>query len=597
MNEHVKIKWKWGALAALAITILALYPQLHLWAHLGRSWAGAYAYFDTDEVAYSAYLQALIDGRPRRCDPFTGRDDRQDKPLPESVLSIQFIPPYLAAIPARVLGLSASAVFIALVPMVAVATALTLFWLLAITTRDSRLAAVGVMVVLCLATLASGEGPIRALFGSMPRWSYLTFLRPYVPAIPFPFFLGMFGLVWRSVTAEDGRYVVRSVGVGLIVAPLIFSYFYLWTAALAWLACLTIVWLLARPAGWQRLIYSISIVGLMAFSALVPYLILLSHRAENTDQVQVLEHTRSLDLFRPSELISLILLAGLGRLLLLRRLSLKDPEVLFVISLLLLPLAVFNQQIITGRSLQSFHYEEFVTSYSSLMAAVISLRLFLRQGSFFKLAASQRLLFWIAVISLIYGANSAAGISGAALGDNILRDKSIAVAKWLRESGREKDGVVLPLDIRQAETLPTLAPQPVLWAPHMSVFSGSGPAELKERFRQFLYYSAVSPQALHELLASKNHVSFVALFGYERETGTFAKDFKPVTPQEIDGEVRLYADYINSFNLVTAAQYPLAYLIVPPGPNYEHSNLDRWYERDAGEQVEDFTIYRVKLRP
>ena len=597
MNEHVNIDWKWGGLAALALTILALYPQLHLWAHLGRSWAGAYAYFDTDEVAYSAYLQALIDGRPRRCDPFTGRDDRQDKPLPESVLSIQFIPPYLAAIPARVLGLSASSVFIVLMPMVAVATALTLFWLLAITTRDSRLAAVGVMVVLCLATLASGEGPIRALFGSEPRWNYLTFLRRYVPAIPFPFFLGMFGLVWRSVTAEDGSYVVRSVGVGLIVASLIFSYFYLWTAALAWLACLTIVWLLAQPAGWQRLIYSVSIVGVMAISALVPYLILLGHRAGNTDQVQVLEHTRSLDLFRPSELISLMLLAGLGRLILLRRLSLKDPEVLFVISLLLLPLAVFNQQIITSRSLQSFHYEEFVTSYSVLVAAVISLRLFLRRGSFSKLAASQRLLFWIAVISLIYGANSAAGISGAALSDNILRDKSIAVAKWLRESGRDNDGVVLPLDIRQAETLPTLAPQAVLWAPHMSVFSGSGPAELKERFRQFLYYSGVSPQALHELLASKNHVSFVALFGYERETGFFAKDFRPVTTHEIDDEVQLYADYINSFSRVTAAQYPLTYLIVPPGAAYELSNLDRWYERDGGEQVGDFTIYKVKLRP
>jgi hypothetical protein len=597
MSEHVKIDWKWGALAALAITILALYPQLHLWAHLGRSWAGTYAYFDTDEVPYSAYLQALIDGRPRRCDPYTGRDDRQDKPLAESVLSIQFIPPYLAAIPARVLGLSASSVFIVLMPMAAGATALTLFWLLAITTRDSRLAAVGVMVVLCLATLASGEGPIRALFGSVPHWSYLTFLRRYVPAIPFPFFLGMFGLIWRTVTAEDERHVVRSVGVGLIVAFLILSYFYLWTAALAWLACLTIVWLLARPVGWQRLIYSVSIVGVMAISVLVPYLILLGHRAENTDQLQVLEHTRSLDLFRPSELISLILLAGLGRLVLLRRLSLKDPEVLFVISLLLLPLAVFNQQIITSRSLQPFHYEEFVTSYSVLVAAVISLRLFLRRASFSRLAASQRLLFWIAVISLIYGANSAAGISGAALSDNILRDKSMAVARRLRESGQGNNGLVLPFDMRQAETLPTLSPQAVLWAPHMSMFSGSGSAELKERFWQFLYYSGVSPQALHELLASKNHVPFVTLFGFEREAGIFAKDFRPITTQELDGEVRLYSDYVNSFSRVTAGQYPLTYLIVPPGPAYELANLDRWYERDGSEQVGDFTIYSVKLRP
>jgi hypothetical protein len=75
MEEHLpniaatggfKIRWKWGALAALAITLLSLYPQLHLWVHLGRNTEGVYAYFDTDEVAYSAYLQALIDGQPRR---------------------------------------------------------------------------------------------------------------------------------------------------------------------------------------------------------------------------------------------------------------------------------------------------------------------------------------------------------------------------------------------------------------------------------------------------------------------------------------------------------------------------------------------------
>lgn len=597
MSQQTKIEWKWGALAALAISLLALYPQLHLWAHLGRSWSGAYAYFDTDEVAYSAYLQALIDGRPRRNDPYTGRDNLDGKPLPESLFSIQFIPAYGVALPARFLGLSASTVFIILMPIVAIASALTLFWLLAITTRDSRLAAAGVLAVLCLATLVSGQGVIRALMGSASQWSYLPFLRRSVPAISFPFFLGLFGLVWRAATAQDERYVARSIGAGLIVAFLIFSYFYLWTAAFAWLACLTIVWLLARPANWQRFIYSVSITWAIAIAALIPFLILLSYRSANTDQIQVLAFTRRPDLFRPTELISVILLAGLVRLLWLRRVSFKDPYALFVISLLLLPLAVFNQQIIAGRSLQPFHYEEFVTSYCLLIAAVLSWRLFLQGSSLARFATSKRLLFWIAVISLTYAANSASAISRAALSDNVLRDKSIEVANRLREPGGKQGGIVLPLEIRQAETLPTFAPQPVLWAVHMSVFSGSGPAEFKERFYQFLFYSGVSPQALRKLLVSRNHVSFVALFGYERETSVFAKGFRPVTPEEIDEQVRVYSDYINSFDRGTASRYLLAYFIVPPGSVFDSSNLDRWYEREGGEQVGDFTIYRLKLRP
>src|SRR5215203_3125696 len=90
-NSGLPIKWKWGALAALAITLLSFYPQLHLWMHLGGHTQGVYAYFDTDEVAYSAYLQALIDGRPRRNDPYTGRDQSagDGRQQGESIFSIQ----------------------------------------------------------------------------------------------------------------------------------------------------------------------------------------------------------------------------------------------------------------------------------------------------------------------------------------------------------------------------------------------------------------------------------------------------------------------------------------------------------------------------
>jgi hypothetical protein len=593
----LEIKWKWGVLAALAITLLSLYPQLQLWAHLGRNTEGVYAYFDTDEAAYSAYLQALIDGRPRRNDAYTGRDDSKDRPLPESLFSIQFVSPYLAALPARVLKLSASTVFIILMPVIAASTALALFWLLSLATHDHRLAAVGVLVVLCLATLVSGQGPARHFFRTHEAWGYLPFLRRYVPAIPFPFFIAMFALVLRTVLKEEERYIGRAIGSGLIVVLLIFSYFYLWTAAVAWLACLTVIWLLARPDGWLRTVRFLGIIWVITISGLVPYLLLLSHRATNTDQVQALVHTRSPDLFRPSELLSFLLLAALARLLFLGRVSLKDPKVLYLLSLLLLAPVVFNQQVITGISLQPFHYEEFVTSYCVLIALITGWKILLSQSRLAKFANSDRALFWIAIICIAYGVNSASGVSRAALADNALRDGTIPAAVRVKELSRNERGLVFLSDPQQADVFPTLSSQPVLWAVHMGVFPGSHPTELKERFYQFLYYSGASQQNLHELLAQKNHLSFVALFGYEREIPIFAETFRPVTEAEINAEVRLYGDYINSFNRTTAARFLLAYAVVPSETMIGSSNINRWYEVNEGEQCGSSTVYRLKLRP
>src|SRR5215212_602165 len=248
----MKIDWSWGMIVALAITLLGLYPQLRLLVHERGKWGGAYAFVDTDEVAYSAYLQALIEGRPRKCNPYTGTDQKNEQPLPESLFSIQFAPAYLSAIPARFLHLSASSVFIVLIPIASAGSALALFWFIAQVTNHNGIACAGVLVVLCLSTLVSAEGPIGALFGSNHGWSYLTFLRRYIPAVPFPFFLLVFGLVWRCLTKQSTDYLFLSVCAGLCTAFLIFSYFFLWTAAVAWLLCIAVLWIVARPMEWKR---------------------------------------------------------------------------------------------------------------------------------------------------------------------------------------------------------------------------------------------------------------------------------------------------------------------------------------------------------
>src|SRR5947207_7879294 len=98
-TEPSRIEWKWGALAALGVMLLALWPQINMWIARGNNWQGSYVAVQGDEVAYSAYLNALIDGRPRRNDPYTGRDDTAAQPLPESLFSIQFVPAYAIALP------------------------------------------------------------------------------------------------------------------------------------------------------------------------------------------------------------------------------------------------------------------------------------------------------------------------------------------------------------------------------------------------------------------------------------------------------------------------------------------------------------------
>jgi len=131
----------------------------------------------------------------------------------------------------------------------------------------------------------------------------------------------------------------------------------------------------------------------------------------------------------------------------------------------------------------------------------------------------------------------------------------------------------------------------------MSVFPGSQPTELKERFYQYLYFSGSTEQSVRELLAAKNHLAFVALFGYEREIPVFASVFRPVTDQEIKSEVQLYANYINSFDRTAAARYPLTYAVVPSDAQMDNSNLSKWYELSEGERFGSLIVYRLKLRP
>jgi len=93
-----------------------------------------------------------------------------------------------------------------------------------------------------------------------------------------------------------------------------------------------------------------------------------------------------------------------------------------------------------------------------------------------------------------------------------------------------------------------------------------------------------------------NFYAPIVIFGDVRLLSLLSSDSKPVEPAEIDGEVRAYQAYLNSVSREKALQHPLSYLVTRAEREPNLSHIDRWYERDAGESVGPYNLYRLKLR-
>ncbi|HEY1403352.1 MAG TPA: hypothetical protein VGB05_04440, partial [Pyrinomonadaceae bacterium] len=140
-----------------------------------------------------------------------------------------------------------------------------------------------------------------------------------------------------------------------------------------------------------------------------------------------------------------------------------------------------------------------------------------------------------------------------------------------------------------------VAPQAVLWSPHMFVFSGVTLAQEKERLYQQLYYSNIDAERFANFI-SRPHPYRTAVFGSARVINGLDANRAPLTPADLAAEVRAYAAYISAFTRERAAHTPLSYVVTASGQT-DLGNIDRWYARDAGEPAGNYTIYRVKLRP
>jgi hypothetical protein len=244
----------------------------------------------------------------------------------------------------------------------------------------------------------------------------------------------------------------------------------------------------------------------------------------------------------------------------------------------------------------------FIANYCALVALVMATAIIWKGHGGVERIFPKRALAWIAIAAFEWGAYEAhVAAMGSREFNRQLADAQPVAARLVQiaqnEVGVASRSTVLSTDLFVADCLPETAPQPVLWAPHLLVFSGATMMESKERLFQHLYYTGVRTDKFERFLDDGNYYGVaVGLFGFERVIEGLSENREPITRKEIAMEARLYAEYVASFSSVRAAHPTLSFVVAPAEAVPDLTNLDRWYERDVGERVGKFILYRVRLR-
>jgi len=300
------------------------------------------------------------------------------------------------------------------------------------------------------------------------------------------------------------------------------------------------------------------------------------------DRAQLLEFTHAPDLFRAPEIYGAILLLVLAYCK--KKFEIDTNKLIFAASFALVPFLIFNQQVITGRSLQPFHYAQFVTNYWVVLGAFLTIGLIQH-------AVPARVLRYAGSAAIFFGIMLGVRAAILTVPMNSQLDEGRAIALSLRSENNQ--GLVLATNLLLANAVATTSKNPVLWARHLYTFANVNLAEQKNRFYQYLYYVGVDESEFKQSLRD-DFITRWEVFGAERANPVLAQNHHPVTEEEITAAANEYAAYIKSFNESVAAKLPLTYAVATV--NADLTNLDKWYERTVVDRKSNLLLYRLKPR-
>src|SRR5690606_8587677 len=119
--------------------------------------------------------------------------------------------------------------------------------------------------------LAAGEGALPEIFFDGFSYPYFPGFRRYIPALAIAAFFAMIGFSWLYLNSEKrdtgdkretggSRSWLYATAATACFAYCVYSYFYIWTTAAAFLACLVLVWIVERPATFKHDIKSLGVL-------------------------------------------------------------------------------------------------------------------------------------------------------------------------------------------------------------------------------------------------------------------------------------------------------------------------------------------------
>ena len=377
---------------------------------------------------------------------------------------------------------------------------------------------------------------------------------------------------------------------------LLYSYFYLWSAVLAWLVILVSIYLISDFRDlWKRNTLFLVFVTLGCLTSLLPYFYLIRQMGE-THGVTVLEKTRTMILVNPSLIASYVLLAVTILALFTKRLDSDNKlKIKFLFAFLLVPLAVFNQQIITGYAMQPFHYERYAANYSVLIGFVL-----LTHSLFRRYLESRRVLAGTLLIASIFlwGCLEATFVFRNKYLLNSLIDESRPVNSYLSGLRDQKNlnGLTsINFEPIQGNTQPVLASVPVLWAFHINAFSDLTTAEYRNRLFRYLYFTGKSPRAFeNELRNCPGPLTCSQVFTWRYNMTITIEDLSPASA-EIENVIRDYAKFYREFDESKAYSPGLGFAIAKKNnATNNFSNLELWYVRDTPIYFGEFVLYRLE---
>jgi hypothetical protein len=515
------------------------------------------------------------------------------------LFSIQFAAPYAVALPARVFGISAPTAMTLSGIAAAFLSAVLCFFLIQEIFGRTVFSFAGALVVLCGGALFAGEGAIGEVFGTGFPYPYFPFLRRYVPAVPFPAFFMLLYAIWKLLSTEKkSSRILWCVASSLCFSFLVFSYFYIWTSAAAWMFCLFLALLICRPKEWKRHISALSALGGACLIPLCFYFYMLSQRSTAMDSVQLLVRSRALDLERTPLLIGAVVLLIVIALLIAKKTSSRSLAFVFTIVTGFVPIILFNQQVVTGLSLQPIHYQVFIGNYIAGLGLVLVGGLAFDKAGDSVVSIAKWFAAALAVFAIIWGFVECHYTVRVLDDANLARDRAFSVGAILAKEGESSPDpyrdTIFSVSNLHGDDSPTLAPQNVLWTRHQHVFAGLNWQESKERYYRQLYFADLGPDWLDGQLKNGNFVAMIALFGWGRHTDRLSSEARPLTYPEIDEEVARYKDFLMRFDRTAARSPELDYMVVPLNYDAQFRNLQNWYSRKLINSAGGYRIYRLE---